>query len=91
MSSHFLQDAKNAHPLFDVTQVPYTWFEQRTSLKLRIFGVQSGSRDGEILASAGGVDVEIDKVVSRIKLAAAGMGVDSLTPEQGRFLASWQE
>jgi adenosylhomocysteinase len=34
---------------------------------------------------------EIDDEVARIKLDAVGMGVDSLTPEQERFLASWQE
>jgi S-adenosylhomocysteine hydrolase len=35
------------------------------------------------------VDVEIDDEVARIKLDA--VGVDSLTPEQEMFLASWQE
>jgi adenosylhomocysteinase len=34
---------------------------------------------------------EIDDEVARMKLDAVGMGVDSLTPEQERFLASWQE
>ena len=34
---------------------------------------------------------EIDDGVARIKLEAVGMGVDALTPEQERFLASWQE
>jgi adenosylhomocysteinase len=34
---------------------------------------------------------EIDDEVASIKLDAVGMGVDSLTPEQERFLASWQE
>jgi adenosylhomocysteinase len=34
---------------------------------------------------------EIDDEVARIKLDAVGMGVDSLTAEQERFLASWQE
>jgi adenosylhomocysteinase len=34
---------------------------------------------------------EIDDEVARIKLDAVGMGVDALTPEQERFLASWRE
>jgi adenosylhomocysteinase len=34
---------------------------------------------------------EIDDEVARMKLDAVGMGVDSLTPEQKRFLASWQQ
>ena len=34
---------------------------------------------------------EIDDGVARIKLDAVGMGVDALTPEQEKFLASWQE
>jgi adenosylhomocysteinase len=34
---------------------------------------------------------EIDDEVARIKLDAVGMGVDSLTPGQKRFLASWQD
>ena len=35
--------------------------------------------------------VEIDDEVARLKLAAVGMGVDALTPEQETFLTSWQE
>jgi adenosylhomocysteinase len=34
---------------------------------------------------------ELDDEVARIKLDAVGMGVDSLTPEQESFLASWRE
>ena len=34
---------------------------------------------------------EIDDEVARIKLDAVGMGVDTLTPEQESFLASWRE
>src|SRR5215218_1800565 len=34
---------------------------------------------------------EIDDEVARMKLDAVGMGVDSLSPEQEKFLASWQE
>jgi adenosylhomocysteinase len=34
---------------------------------------------------------EIDDEVARIKLDAVGMGVDALSPEQERFLASWRQ
>jgi adenosylhomocysteinase len=34
---------------------------------------------------------EIDDEVARIKLDAVGMGVDALSSEQERFLASWRE
>lgn len=31
----------------------------------------------------------VDKEISRLKLAAMGVGIDTLTPEQQRYLASW--
>ena len=34
---------------------------------------------------------EIDDEVARMKLDAVGMGIDSLTPEQEEFLATWRE
>ncbi|QYJ16454.1 Adenosylhomocysteinase [Rubrobacter xylanophilus DSM 9941] len=34
---------------------------------------------------------ELDEEVARLKLEAVGMGVDSLTAEQRRFLAGWRE
>ena len=37
------------------------------------------------------VPVEIDKEVARIKLRAMGFDIDTLTPEQEEYLASWQE
>jgi adenosylhomocysteinase len=37
------------------------------------------------------VPKEIDKQVSRLKLASMGMKIDTLTPEQVKYLASWQE
>lgn len=37
------------------------------------------------------VPVEIDQEVARLKLAAMGIRIDSLTTEQQRYLASWQE
>jgi len=36
------------------------------------------------------VPVEIDKEIARLKLAALGMKIDTLTPEQKKYLASWE-
>jgi adenosylhomocysteinase len=37
------------------------------------------------------VPEEIDKQVARIKLDSMGIDIDSLTPEQERYLTSWEE
>jgi adenosylhomocysteinase len=37
------------------------------------------------------VPVDIDRDIARLKLAAMGVGVDTLTPQQKKYLASWQE
>jgi adenosylhomocysteinase len=37
------------------------------------------------------VPVELDKMVARLKLAAMGLQIDTLTPEQEKYLASWEE
>lgn len=37
------------------------------------------------------VPQEIDREISRLKLATMGVQIDKLTPEQERYLASWQE
>jgi adenosylhomocysteinase len=37
------------------------------------------------------VPEEIDKQVARLKLKSMGINIDSLTPEQKRYLTSWQE
>ncbi len=37
------------------------------------------------------VSEEIEETVARAKLAAMGISVDTLTPEQKKYLASWQE
>jgi adenosylhomocysteinase len=34
---------------------------------------------------------EIDKNVARLKLASMGIKIDTLTPEQQKYLDSWQE
>ena len=36
------------------------------------------------------VPEEIDTEVARLKLAAAGIGIDALTPEQEEYLHSWR-
>ncbi|CAG1066410.1 adenosylhomocysteinase [uncultured bacterium] len=36
------------------------------------------------------VPAEIDKEIARLKLAALGMKIDVLTPEQKKYLASWE-
>ncbi len=35
--------------------------------------------------------LELDKEISRLKLQAMGISIDVLTPEQERYLASWEE
>ena len=34
---------------------------------------------------------EIDREIARLKLRSMGVGIDKLTPEQEKYLASWQE
>ncbi|MEK7679127.1 MAG: adenosylhomocysteinase, partial [Deltaproteobacteria bacterium] len=36
------------------------------------------------------VPAEIDKEIARLKLAALGIKIDKLTPEQKKYLASWE-
>ncbi len=38
-----------------------------------------------------GVPQEIDTEIARLKLQSLGVGIDTLTEEQERYLASWQE
>ena len=49
--------------------------KNRASLQLKVYPVPE----------------EIDRQVARLKLQAMGMAIDSLTPEQERYLASWEE
>ena len=37
------------------------------------------------------VPEDIDKEVARLKLQAMGVTIDTLTPEQKRYLTSWEE
>jgi adenosylhomocysteinase len=37
------------------------------------------------------VPEEIDREIARLKLAAEGVEIDTLTEEQAKYLASWDE
>jgi adenosylhomocysteinase len=37
------------------------------------------------------IPVEIDREIARLKLAAMGVQIDTLTPEQEKYLTSWEE
>ena len=37
-----------------------------------------------------GVPAELDREVARLKLASLGIAIDALTPEQARYLTSFQ-
>jgi adenosylhomocysteinase len=37
------------------------------------------------------VPAEIDAEIAKLKLATMGVRIDTLTPQQERYLASWQE
>jgi adenosylhomocysteinase len=36
------------------------------------------------------VPEEIDKEIARLKLASMGVEIDTLTPEQEKYLSSWE-
>ena len=38
-----------------------------------------------------GVPQAIDKGIAKLKLEAMRIGIDALTPEQERYLSTWQE
>jgi adenosylhomocysteinase len=48
-------------------------------------------RAGGLTPDVYGVPPEIDRQVAMLKLAASGVSIDALTPEQTRYLAGWQE
>jgi adenosylhomocysteinase len=45
---------------------------------------------GQLAAGVYVVPKDIDKEIARLKLASMGIGIDTLTPEQTAYLASWQ-
>jgi adenosylhomocysteinase len=34
---------------------------------------------------------EVDREIASLKLASMGIAIDTLTPEQAKYLASWEE
>ncbi len=46
---------------------------------------------GELANGVFDVPQAIDVEVARLKLAALGLVLDPLTPEQAKYLASWQQ
>ena len=46
---------------------------------------------GKLGAGVHNVPEEIDDRVASLKLAAMGVKIDKLTPEQEKYLASWEE
>jgi adenosylhomocysteinase len=49
------------------------------------------AQKGNLKAGVYDIDAEIEKRVSDLKLASMGVSIDVLTPEQQKYLASWQE
>jgi adenosylhomocysteinase len=45
----------------------------------------------ELTPQVYGVPADIDREVARLKLAALGVEIDEMTPEQARYVSSWQE
>ena len=46
---------------------------------------------GKIKAKVYPVPEEIDKEIARLKLQSMGVNIDTLTPEQVKYLASWEQ
>ncbi len=46
---------------------------------------------GELKTKVHPVPEEIDKQIARLKLGSMGINIDRLTPEQEKYLSSWQE
>jgi adenosylhomocysteinase len=52
--------------------------------------VAKSARRGKMARRVYDVPVEIDKFVAALKLKSMGVGIDRLTPEQEKYLASWE-
>ena len=46
---------------------------------------------GELEKRVYGVPREIDEEISKLKLGSLGIGIDTLTPEQEKYLSSWDQ
>ena len=50
----------------------------------------AASKRGKLAVCVHDVPAKIDEKVARLKLRSMGLGIDTLTPEQKKYLASWQ-
>ena len=70
----------NGHPAeimdmsFAVQALTAEWIVKQKNLEKKLYAVPE----------------EIDEEIGRVKLAAMGLSIDTLTPEQDRYLHSWQ-
>ena len=70
----------NGHPAeimdmsFAVQALTAEWIAKQDKLEKKLYAVPE----------------EIDEEIGRVKLAAMGLSIDVLTPEQDRYLHSWQ-
>ncbi|HEY9086357.1 MAG TPA: adenosylhomocysteinase [Candidatus Tyrphobacter sp.] len=53
--------------------------------------VYLATKHGSLEKKVYDVPVEIDEEVAKLKLASMGIGIDTLTPEQVKYMASWSE
>ncbi|MBA3471970.1 MAG: adenosylhomocysteinase [Rubrobacter sp.] len=49
------------------------------------------SEKGKLANEVHGLPEEVDREIAGLKLTAMGVDIDELTPEQARYLASWEE
>ena len=49
------------------------------------------SEKGKLANEVHGLPEEVDREIASLKLTAMGVDIDELTPEQARYLASWEE
>ena len=49
------------------------------------------NQKGKLANEVHGLPEEADREIARLKLVAMGVEIDELTPEQARYLASWEE
>ncbi len=65
---------------------PFTWTPQAAAIAFRLL-----KSKGKLENKVYDVPPDIDREISRLKLKGMGIKIDILTPEQERYLASWQE
>ena len=70
--------------------------QQLAGLQQNLDQETSQRKSAEQQAASLGKDVhripaDLDREIARLKLAAMGVGIDTLTPEQQRYLSSWDQ